>query len=76
VAGGTGNMRAPSLVVPRMGELQPMHWLLVIFVALLLFGGSRISQLGKGLGEGIRHFKEGLKGDDADDDAAASPPEK
>jgi sec-independent protein translocase protein TatA len=52
-----------------MGELQPMHWLLVIFVALLLFGGSRVSALGKGLGEGIRNFKRGLAGEED------SPPE-
>jgi sec-independent protein translocase protein TatA len=47
-----------------MGELQPTHLLLVLLVALLLFGGSRVSALGKGLGEGIRNFKKGLRGDE------------
>jgi sec-independent protein translocase protein TatA len=46
-----------------MGELQPTHLLLVLLVALLLFGGARISSLGKGLGEGIRQFKDALKGE-------------
>lgn len=46
-----------------MGELQPTHLLLVLLVALLLFGGSRVSELGKGLGEAVRHFKKGLRDD-------------
>lgn len=41
--------------------------LLVIFlIVVVLFGATRLPQLGKGLGEGIRNFKQGLKpGDDA-----------
>ncbi len=53
-----------------MGELQPTHLLLVLLVALLLFGGSRVSALGKGLGEAVRDFKRGLRDDDHPDDAA------
>ena len=30
----------------------------------MLFGASRIPELGKGLGEGIRNFKKGMKGDE------------
>jgi sec-independent protein translocase protein TatA len=33
-------------------------------LALLLFGGKKVGDLGKGLGEGIRNFKTALKGDD------------
>jgi sec-independent protein translocase protein TatA len=33
-------------------------------LALLLFGGKKVGDLGKGLGEGIRNFKVALKGDD------------
>jgi sec-independent protein translocase protein TatA len=33
-------------------------------LALLLFGGKKVGDLGKGLGEGIRNFKSALKGDD------------
>jgi sec-independent protein translocase protein TatA len=47
-----------------MGELQPTHLLLVLLVVLVLFGGSRLSQLGKGLGEGIRNFKKSLSDDE------------
>ena len=39
--------------------------LVVIFlIVVVLFGATRLPQLGKGLGEGISNFKKGLKGDD------------
>lgn len=51
-----------------MGELlQPTHLLLILVVALLIFGPSKLPQLGKGLGEGIRGFKDGVKGLGGDD---------
>lgn len=43
-----------------MGRLGPTEILLIIGVALLLFGGGRIAEIGKGLGEGIRNFKKGI----------------
>jgi sec-independent protein translocase protein TatA len=46
-----------------MGDLlQPTHLLVIAIVLLVLFGGRRLPELGKGLGEGLRGFKEGLKG--------------
>jgi sec-independent protein translocase protein TatA len=44
-----------------MGELSIWHWLLVIAIALLLFGPAKFASLGKGLGEGIRNFKSAVK---------------
>jgi sec-independent protein translocase protein TatA len=46
-----------------MGEgiFQPLHILLIIGIALLLFGPSKFADLGKGLGEGIRNFKSSMK---------------
>ena len=46
-----------------MGEglFQPLHILLIIGIALLLFGPSKFADLGKGLGEGIRNFKASMK---------------
>ncbi len=39
--------------------------LIVIFlIVVVLFGATRLPQLGKGLGEGISNFKRGLKGDE------------
>jgi sec-independent protein translocase protein TatA len=48
---------------------SPVHLLIVLLVILLLFGATRLGDLGKGLGEGVRNFKKGLAGDDKDDDA-------
>jgi sec-independent protein translocase protein TatA len=36
----------------------------IAVLALVLFGGKKVGELGKGLGEGIRNFKVGLKGDE------------
>jgi sec-independent protein translocase protein TatA len=44
-----------------VGEFSIFHWLLVIAIALLLFGPSKFASLGKGLGEGIRNFKSSMK---------------
>jgi sec-independent protein translocase protein TatA len=44
-----------------MGEFSIWHWLLVIAIALLLFGTSKFASLGKGLGEGVRNFKAAMK---------------
>jgi len=46
-----------------MGEglFQPLHILLIVGIALLVFGTSKFSALGKGLGEGIRNFKSAMK---------------
>jgi len=58
-----------------MGTLSPVHWLLVIVVALLVFGPGRLAGVGKGLGEGIKSFKKGLNDDDSDDKKDAAKPQ-
>jgi sec-independent protein translocase protein TatA len=52
---------------------QPMHLLVILFIALLVFGPKKLPELGKGLGEGIRSFKESMN---AKDPAAPSEDEK
>lgn len=42
------------------GLLQPMHLIVILFIALLVFGPSKLSDLGKGLGMGIKNFKEAV----------------
>ena len=51
------------------GLFQPMHLLVIFFIALLVFGPKKLPELGKGLGEGIRALKEGMK----DTPAAQTP---
>jgi sec-independent protein translocase protein TatA len=46
-----------------MGEFSVYHWLIVLAVIVLLFGGRKIPELFKGLGEGVRLFKAGLSGE-------------
>jgi sec-independent protein translocase protein TatA len=48
-------------MIEGMGEFQPTHILLIAFVALLLFGGGRVADLGKGLGQALKNFKAGLR---------------
>ncbi len=57
--------------MPGMGE-----WVVILVIVLVLFGGSRIPELAKSLGQGIREFKKSMKDDDSDkktpDDPSAS----
>jgi sec-independent protein translocase protein TatA len=47
-----------------MGDLlQPWHLVVLAAIAFLVFGAKRLPELGKGLGEGLRGFKEGIKGE-------------
>ncbi len=43
------------------GLFQPMHLLVIFGIALLVFGPKKLSELGKGIGEGIRAFKSAMK---------------
>lgn len=45
-----------------MDLFAPSHLILIFLVVLLLFGGRKIPELARGLGEGIRSFKEGMSG--------------
>ncbi len=54
------------------GLFQPMHLLIIFAIALLVFGPKKLPELGKGLGDGIRALKEGMKGDDAKAEAKAA----
>ena len=54
--------------------LQPMHLLVILVIALLFFGPSKLADLGKGLGDGIRHFKDAMKDEPAKDEPAATKP--
>ena len=42
----------------------PQAWIIVAVLALVIFGGSRIPEMMKGLGSGVKEFKKGIKEDD------------
>ena len=48
--------------------------LLICLLALILFGGGKLADMGRGLGEGIKNFKKGLR--ESDDEAASHAEEK
>lgn len=42
------------------GLFQPTHLLLILAIVMVLFGGKKLPELGRGLGEAIRGFKSGM----------------
>lgn len=46
-----------------LGNLGVVEIVLIALIVLLLFGGRKIPELMKGIGRGIRSFKEGTRGD-------------
>lgn len=60
------------------GLLQPQHLLIILAIALFVFGPKKLPELGKGLGQGIKSFKEGIRQATAEPTtpaAAAAAPE-
>ena len=52
-------------IIPLM--VQGWEWIVIVLVIILLFGGKKIPELMRGLGQGIKGFKRGLKEDDPAD---------
>ena len=49
-----------------MGKLGPTEIILILAIVLLLFGGKKIPELMKGVGKGVKSFKDGMKEEDQD----------
>jgi sec-independent protein translocase protein TatA len=49
------------------GLFQPMHLVLILGIAVLVFGPKRLPELGRGLGQGIRGFKDAVSKDFTED---------
>ena len=58
-----------------MPSIGPMELLIILGIALLLFGGSRLAGLGKGVGRSIRECKEEVKSADSKEQDKSSEPE-
>ncbi len=54
-----------------MGSIGAPELIVIALIALLLFGAGRIADIGKGLGQGIKNFKQGIK--EAGDDEEPEP---
>lgn len=60
-----------------MGTFSIWHWLIVLVVVLVLFGGrGKISQLMGDFGKGLKSFKKNMKDENSSDDPEAADPPK
>jgi sec-independent protein translocase protein TatA len=57
------------------GLFQPTHLIIIFAIALLVFGPRKLPELGKGLGEGIRALKEGMKDNPAASNEQSKAPD-
>lgn len=55
-----------------MGAFSIWHWLVVLAIALVIFGGKKLRNLGSDLGGAVKGFKEAMK----EEEEAATPPSK
>ena len=58
------------------GLESPMHLLVVLIVAVLVFGPKRLPEVGRSLGSGLRQFKESVGGDEPAPNPVVVPPPK
>lgn len=58
------------------GLFQPLHLVVIFVIAMLIFGPKKLADLGKGLGQGIREFKDAVKEGDNHSSSMTSPADK
>ena len=59
-----------------MFGLGMQELLIILAIALVIFGPSKLPQIGSGLGKAIRDFKKGVSSDDSEDDVKEAKDEK
>jgi sec-independent protein translocase protein TatA len=77
--GGTpaGPSRISDCKLPKGAQMlegifQPMHLLVILFIALMVFGPKKLPELGRGLGDGIRSFKDSMRDEKRDEASKTS----
>jgi sec-independent protein translocase protein TatA len=55
------------------GLLQPTHLIVILVIVMIMFGGKKLPELGKGLGQAIRGFKSAMNEDES---SPTDPPKK
>ncbi len=59
-----------------MGRIGPWELLIILAIVLLIFGGRKIPEIARGLGDGIRNFKDSLRGEQKSEEKSAEEPKK
>ena len=49
-----------------MGSFSLMHWVVVLFIILIIFGAGKLPELGDGIGRGIKNFRKAVKPEEID----------
>ena len=56
-------MQTPTVILPLLGGIGLTEWIIIGLAIVFFFGATKLPKLGRGLGEGIRNFKKGIKGE-------------
>lgn len=56
------------MTLAGLGGLGPWELIIILAIALVVFGAGKLPQIGGSLGQAIKNFKKGMKGEDAEDD--------
>ncbi len=57
-----------------MGALQPIHWVIILIVVLMIFGAGRLPKAMGDMGRSLRSFRDQVRGDEGE--PAPPPPER
>ncbi|MGZ4403399.1 MAG: twin-arginine translocase TatA/TatE family subunit, partial [Gaiellaceae bacterium] len=63
----------PNRYPEHMPNVGPWEIILLLLLALLLFGAKRLPEIGRSMGKGMREFKDSVSGNDKDDEPAELP---
>ncbi len=66
-------MQSHIIIAGILGGLGAPEIILIALIVLLLFGGKKIPELMKGMGKGVKSFKEGMKGMEDEINQPANP---
>jgi sec-independent protein translocase protein TatA len=64
---------SPNRYPEHMPNVGPWEIILLLLLALLLFGAKRLPEIGRSMGRGMREFKDSVSGKDHDDEPAELP---
>jgi sec-independent protein translocase protein TatA len=59
-----------------MGKIGPLEIILIVAILLLLFGGRKIPELMRGIGQGMREFRKAARDDGSTDESSKNTEEK